>query len=299
VKDVCGSDLVVIADRWSSPMERERRLGQLDDRLELSFHRSGDARNALRRSAEARSLLEGVADDSSSAFARLLNFEARMALAAGDKEAVDRSRPNLHVARSILERQRFDTVETIRLYVDTVLNESVSLKAVGAFDESLILLRDAQNDAVLRRVRSELDIMPLYRQEVMMIGTRIAHQNLAQKASPHRSQDALDYFGSVKRVFEYALNRGDIRSAKRLFAVLVSCFEIVRSQLTPLARVSFLKNGGQLAASLGEQRVAERRLEVASHHAARLGLRGQEAQILLMLEAVRGGDRPQLPTFRL
>ena len=63
---------------------------------------------------------------------------------------------------------------------------------------------------------------------------------LARWRGRYRSVGGTEYYGCVKRVFEFVLNHGSrLRDAERAFPLFVLTFRAVRQDVTPLAEILF------------------------------------------------------------
>jgi len=291
-----------VVGRFSSSLEKldspEVALSNWVDDLEADFAGSSSAQEIHDEALAIKRFVGPLISVPSMQFARLINLIGRMALASGRREAIDEARYSLPAGRLHLERLRSWPRAAVGLYVDLVLTEAVSLKVLGNFDEALALLSDVIEDPVLSRFRVASDLLPLQRQQAMMRGTFSAHREFALIASVYRDLEVVEYYGSVKRVFEFTLNNGQLVAAERLYPVLLATSERIGDLLTPLAQISLIKNAGQLAAWKGDIDQAEKRLRLARAAALQRGLHGQARQVEAMLAAVAEGERPILETLR-
>jgi hypothetical protein len=229
--------------RQRRPSSAEHSLTWLVDGLEQDARRGVPPQQLLATaSAIGPTFKNAAAGLGSLPYARFLSFIARTSLALGTSHEATTAERILDVALDELERSNDWSRDVVATYVDATLSLAVSLKARGHDNHARQLLRATIHDPVLGRYRSDWDILPLFRQEVMMVGTLRAHIGLGDVARQYRGYGGPEYYGCVKRVFEFVLNHGARRDAKRAFPFFMLAFESTRSRVTPLAELSFLKN---------------------------------------------------------
>jgi hypothetical protein len=291
----------VLRDRLSRgpPELYEEVVRREVERLTALYHRGTPP---LLVAQAAATVYRGVCDlrrNPSVERARLRGLIGRMLVAAGaDRGSLAMAEDHLVGAKEELERTADWTRETVGAYVDLALNHAVSLKARGQSSAGITVLRSTVGDRALRRYTVEPDLMPLIRQDVMMDRSVRAHETLAEKAVEHKDANDLDYYRSVKRLFEFALNRRDVRSADRLYDELTRAYRRVAFDTPPIARVSFVKNCGQYRALARDRDGALALLAIARSAAEQNELAGQTRQIDRLAEAVQLGEPPFLETFK-
>jgi hypothetical protein len=275
-------------------------LSWMLDGLEADSQRSASSERLLHAAQTVRAEFKpAIAGSGSLAYARLLCFAARTGVALGEPHTVVSAESTLDEALGELEKCRDWTQETTHVYVDAILTLAVSRKARACEDDARRLLRDAIGDPVLRRYRQSWDVIPLFRQEVMMAQTDRAHERLADVASDYRFVGGAEYYGCVKRIFEFVLNNGTRSQAEAVFPLFAMTFASVKGEATPLARISFLKNAAQYAAARKQQKRAEALLAVASCAARARHYSGQVRQLDALQESVKAGEAARLETFRV
>jgi hypothetical protein len=266
--------------------------------LERAYH-SGSAPELVALAACARvSALDGISPRPSAAHARLRALTGQMQVAAGGN-AEFMAEAETHLVAGIEELCAVDdwTREHLKLLAELVLNHAVTLKARGSVQEAAQLLRSTMTDPALRPYWANGDRLPLMRQDVIMAGGVGPHRWLAEQHDAMRAAGALEHYRTVKRLLEFAMNQGNIRAARRLLPAAIRAFSPLRDSAPPLARVSLVKNVGQLQALDGRPQRGLVLLRLAGRAAEEQGLRGQMRQIDQMMEMVQAGERPLLRTY--
>jgi hypothetical protein len=207
---------------------------------------------------------------------------------------------SLEIALSILERIQTFSLEMLRAHVSFALLLGVARKAIGEFDEALRFMRETALDLRTSGDARYVDLVSLTRQETIMLQSPRAHRLLASAAISYRDTHPLEYYGSVKRVFEFVLNSGRLGEAQRLYPEWKASYLRVARRLDPLSRISFVKNLGQYAIERREVARASRLLGFAAVEAQRRGLLGQVRQIHHLIAKARdGGSAGKLLTYRI
>lgn len=182
----------------------------------------------------------------------------------------------------------------MELLSEAILISAVCLKAIGLFDECIEYLR---GEAATREL-SQIEGVPLTRQEVMMSEDEKRHLALAADSPSYRALRPREYFRTLKRVFEALLRAGHVRAAAELAPEYARAFENACTYLSASARISFYKNIGQLLAARGETYRAMRLLDLCLQASELAGLNGQRRQLLHLLQDVTNGRPAVLETFR-
>ena len=125
---------------------------------------------------------------------------------------------------------------------------ALGLKALGEFDESIRRMRDSAQQWAL----DSHEAIALTRQEAMMHQSLPGHIRLLESASSYERKRRREYFRTTKRTLEMLMNRGHYREADALAPSVLAAFFRADDELSLLARVSFLKNIGQLHAARRE-----------------------------------------------
>lgn len=190
-------------------------------------------------------------------FSRLQALLAEMLIAQGsDAASLHVAEQHLNLALDIIHRVHAVCDDIVRAHVSFALLLSVARKALGKFDDSLEGLGATARYLTQKRSLTELDLIPLRRQEIMMHQTVAGHQQLAEDAMQYRTLRPREYYRSLKRVFEFLLNRGGLREAKQIYPEFKKAFAAIAQQVTPISHVSFLKNVGQYHMARSEAKAA-------------------------------------------
>ena len=270
--------------------------------LRAEYRRTGNPRLiALAGLSVLRAVKDFPSCRLSLGYARLCSLVASMLIASASSIAdIRQASEQLDKALSVISELDLSKSSPREAYVGAVLLAGVARKAVGQFDEAISFLRRSKAQLLRAGSTSVVEMVPLVRQEVIMQQDDAGHRMLASQALLYRNTHPLEYYGSVKRVFEYVLNRGRLREAEQLYPEMRRSYLRVSRRVDPVGQVSFLKNIGQLEIERGNVERASRILGRAHIHAQQTMLWGQARQIQYMLDrivnAIQGG---RLITFRI
>lgn len=269
--------------------------------LKLQYRRIGNPRLMF---LAGQSVLTAVRDmrcaDQSFQVARLHAFVADMLIAHGaDPVLLGAALAHLDLATGILSRLNSFSREILQTHVSATLLAGVARKALGDFDESLRFMRDMSHDFGRFFAATDIDLVPLSRQETIMLQTPQGHRQLLESALAYRETHRREYYGSIKRVFEYSLNTGRINDAKILYGEWRSAYLRIRRTATPISHISFLKNLGQFAIAARDTAKADIVLRRALIEAQSRSLLGQVRQIERLIAEAHDGSGAKLITYRI
>lgn len=232
---------------------------------------------------------------------QLHGFLGELLIAAGrDAASLRAAIDHLEIAIEIVSGFGALSPDIVRARIFFALLHAVALKALGRFDDSLSLLRQASANLRQKWAATTVELTPLQRQLVIMEQRVVGYNALVETAVSFRDTHPVEYYRSLKRVFEFFLNRGRIREASEIVPELKRAYGMIATQAPPLVHISFLKNIGQFLMSTGEVASAVSLFLSAIREAKRLGLHGQYRQLALLLDEARaGGGHGQLVTFRV
>ncbi|MEJ0011271.1 MAG: hypothetical protein WDM94_01330 [Bauldia sp.] len=237
---------------------------------------------------------------SSFQYAMLLAFMTRMLVSQGGNiPALEQAETYAEEATDILNRHGIVSQEVIALHASLALHLGVIRKALGRFDDSILGMRAARKTLSAGLGAEEVELVMLRRQEVIMQQEVLGHRMLIEEAGAYASSRPMEYFSTIKRVFEFAMNKRMHSDARQIFPVFRSAFGAVARRLPALSHVSFAKNVGQFLSVRGESAKAMLILDQATSHARALGLIGQERQLQVLRDDVISGKKRGLPTFRV
>jgi len=185
---------------------------------------------------------------------------------------------------------------SFELLSESILIAGVALKVIGEFDDSIDYLRGKAKEWRLDSIAS----VALTRQEVMMFQDENRHLLLLHEAADYQAARPREYYRTLKRTTELLLNRRRIRLADELAPELGRAFAIAKSELSVLARLSFMRDISQLFAVRGDRYRAQRLLKLCLRVAERSRYAGQVRQIRGLLAALRDDSTtPRMETFRV
>lgn len=188
----------------------------------------------------------------------------------------------------------------IKVLANIFLLKSISEKARKQQSEAYLTLEQAEQDPWIAQNDISLIMTPVYRQKMMMEQTITSHQKLLARALVLKQSNPLEYYRTLKRVFEFIVNSGEQAMSRLLMPELQIAFSAIQNQVPKITAISLLKNFGQANALLGNSDLAKRQLNIAVCEAQAYGLKGQVVQINRLLQAVTDGNViGKLSTFRV
>ncbi len=228
-------------------------------------------------------------------------FLAELLLARGtDLLIIEAAERHIDLAERHVRSARADPHVRARILSKTLLLRSVALKARGRTDEAGSVLRAVSSEPWWRRNADPGDIVAIARQRVMMSQSLSAHLELLRHAREYENARPLEYFRTLKRVFEFVVNSKLDSATTALLPHLLDAYSRISSVAPPLSRVSLLKNLAQAEALLGNDRTALARLTLALEVSQSLGFDSQVRQISMLLQRAKDGDvGGALETFRV
>ena len=237
---------------------------------------------------------------SSFQFAELLAYAAEMILSEG-KSAVTlrRGLSLIFEAQETIARVPVISKEILRARVSYALHEGIILKALGYFDEAIRIMRFRANNLESHYDVSDIETVSLSRQEVIMQQDKRAFARLAENAALYRDTHPAEYYGTLRRIFEYLLNTRRLDQAKAMHDEHLRAFRQIAYKLPQLSSVTFAKNEGYYQALAVSERQGEALLGDALVAAQRLQLFGQERQIRSMLHNQGSVERIGLQVFKV
>lgn len=261
------------------------------------YLRLGDPNAAATYGLSAMSLLDYTTIHDIS-IALLVSYIAELLLARGQIDPLLESLLSIsedHAARApCSDRLRMKVLSSIYLF------RSIADKALGNTCEAYRLLLELDRSNWVRRRGDRGMLLPIHRQRVMMLQSFEQHIDILDDARRIRTEAPLEYYRTLKRVFEYAINHGYERSVKMMMPFVLTAYSDVRRDEPLISKVSMLKNLGQANALLSNVGLARLQLESALLMAKNRGLKGQVAQIDRIMEAVETGSViGSLLTFRV
>lgn len=188
----------------------------------------------------------------------------------------------------------------INVLANIYLLRSISEKALGNTVEAYNLLSATKSDKWIKSNSNDYSLVAINRQQVMMTQSFQNHIDLLKTAEKFSNISPLEYYRTIKRVFEYAINRGYKDSTIKLMPRLLLAFSYIQNSVPPIVKISLLKNLGQANAILGDKSLAIKQLNEAIKEANNKELKGQIIQIKRIIEAIKEGNAVgSLVTFKM
>ncbi len=269
--------------------------------LKRLYLENGNAYLSLCAASHLQSVLRQVPSAQESFnYAMLLSFMAKMLIALGsDRNRLEEAAGLVDEAEEIVHRVGTMSDELIQSLASLSLYRTVIQKALGNFDDAILNLRRARGELATRFAAHPIELTMLDRQEVIMLGYDSAYRHLIERASDYANELPVEYYSTIKRVFEYTLNKGDINSATTIAGEFKRAFRRVASRMPPLSHVSFAKNMGQFYLLSRKRERAQDVLDAALDNAVRLHLFGQQRQISWLIDDIGNSRGRGLITFRV
>ena len=182
--------------------------------------------------------------------------------------------------------------------VSSHLIRAVVYKVKGEREEAFYSLRKSKQYLTSKEISSEKLIM-LDRQEQMMLQSTLSHEHMFRQAIAVRENDPIEFYGSIKRVFEFYMNREFHDERRKLYPILVISFNNVRGKLPLISRVSFMKIVGQHLILDGQRSKGLKVLTVALRKAIEHGFYGQVNQLQRLYDDAHSGSKLELVTLQV
>lgn len=260
------------------------------------YIRLGDPNVAVTYALNAGQLVDHISI-SDIAVAIFLSYIAELLIARGRIDSL--IEPLLSISESHAAKAPCNDGLRIKVLSNIYLLRSISEKALGNTSEAYRLLLELDKSKWVRSNGNRGLLLPVHRQQVMMHQSFQQHMDILEDATRIRAEAPLEYYRTLKRVFEYATNHGYQRSVTRMMPIMLAAFAGVRHEVPLISKISILKNLGQANAMLGNTDLAKLQLESALLKAEEKDLKGQIGQIHRIREAVETGSViGSLVTFR-
>ena len=230
-------------------------------------------------------------------YARLLSFLGEMLIAQGrDSRTLSVAADHLDRALDVLRNVSGVNSEVLRAHVQVELLAGIVHKALGDRDVSFRRIERAKRTITHGLGGSPVDVIPLTRQEVIMAQTVEGHRSLLENAYRYREVRPKEHYRSIKRAFEFSLNRGHRRDIETVVGEFIISFDRIADDVSPISSVSFHKNIGQYLILTGRIEDAVYLLTRTRSFAVAGNLIGQVRQIDRLISEARGGVQAPLLT---
>lgn len=234
-------------------------------------------------------------------FSQLQALLAEMILAQGqDANSLHVAVNHLEFAFEILNRVQVMSSDVLRAHINNALLLGIARKAFGEMDDSFNGIQKTVQYLKWEKSATELDLIPLHRQETIMRQTVDGHKQLADNAVKYIVHNPQEYYRSVKRVFEFLLNKGRLKEAELYYKEFNRAFAAIAHQAPAISQISFLKNVGQFFMAKGKAKDAASIFKRVLFAASNLSLQGQARQVKLLLQELEAGNKQaELITFKI
>jgi hypothetical protein len=189
------------------------------------------------------------------------------------------SRAHLEKAINIINNTNTFSEEVFRSYMYINWLLAVAIKIEGQFDEAYDLIVRCIEDKHVKRFGATMTTIPLIRQKAIMEQTARSHQSLARTVDSYKS-DPVEYFHSVRRLFEYSLNSQDRNLLDYLYKLANFSFQKARPYIDVVYTYSYYKNVYHYLRLKGEVQRAEVIYTLIVEKTELLQLYGQRKQII-------------------
>ncbi len=232
--------------------------------------------------------------------AKVLSIQSQMLLAIGaSRELLSQALTFINETIDICYRINEFNLEINKELVKGTLILAVILKALGNYDESFKEINKNSSLLLNKRGIAKLELIPLQRQEIMMTQSDVGHKKLLSEVSIYKDLEPVEYYSTLKRVFEFSMNKNMYEVAGKLIPSLKESFHNVRNKLPILSHVSFVKNIAMYYLTTKESEYGVALLEALLLKANDMSMIGQVNQIESLLQQYRDGGAINLKTFKL
>ena len=232
--------------------------------------------------------------------AKLLSIQSQMLLAIGaSKELLDQALNYINESIEICYKINEFTLDINKELVKSTLILAVVLKALGDYDAAFKTISENSSILLNKRGISKLELIPLQRQEIMMTQSDAGHKKLLSEVINYKDLAPVEYYSTLKRVFEFSMNKNMYDVAEKLIPLLKDSFKLIKNELPILSHISFLKNIAMYYLTTNEFEYGVSLLEALLIKSSDLSMIGQVNQIKALLEQHKDGKRIDLMTYKL
>jgi hypothetical protein len=252
--------------------------------LKLQYHRSGNPPIVYERGNQLANLFRGVPDYRLYQLGCLHQFLGYLLITANRNLAsIQLAEAHIRLALSIFDAHAVTTTDVLADLTRGHWLLGICLKMQSKHDESVDILSRSLSDPYLRRMGSPGHRIPLIRQLVIMAQ---AHQSFQRLSGTLRSQmtSPVEYFHSVRRLFEFSLNSHDLRAARVFFDECSSAFAKAKPLLESVHIAAYYKSVFHFFRMSNQDILADMVLKNTVRTTNRLGLHGQKRQLLSLAE---------------
>ncbi len=182
--------------------------------------------------------------------------------------------------------------------VSSHLIRAVVLKAKGDRDEAFYSLKSSKQE-LFKSDLNPLLLIKLNRQEQMMLQTNLSHDYMFKEAINIQDISPIEYYSSIKRLFEYYMNWEQHEKRRILYPILVKSFSKIKDRLPVISKVSFMKISAQHYILEGNKELGFRLLHIALQKSLLHNLIGQTTQLMRLFEDSNLGRKLELVTFEV
>lgn len=271
-------------------------------RLKESYRKGRPVTDTLREATElAESLFDRQKERSCSVLlAELTEFVIRMRLASAKTKREGEDIVKLsQILYELAVRQEATFSKAPIMLINAKLYEAVGLKAIGNQEEAIRVLRRGKKEMRWRFDLPEAWMIKLARQEALCLQDSVAFEKLLLSADGYARSMPLEFFRTVKRAFEFQVNQGLRGDEDRLFKLFCWAARRAEGLVSPLQKISALKNAAQYFGARGERERALNILRDTLSFARALGYEGQVLQLERLKLDVERGNVPRLRPFVL
>ncbi len=180
--------------------------------------------------------------------------------------------------------------------ISSHLIRAVLLKVLNKKDEAIYSIRNSKKE--LRKLEEKgKTLIKLNRQEQIIHQTKLSHKKLLNEAIDIYSKDKIEFYSSLKRLFEFYLNNKMYDKSIQYYSIFIDSFTNISHRLPYISKVSFMKNIGQYNIEIGNEKEAMRLLTVALKKSIDLNLTGQIMQIKNLIKSISSKEKAKLLTY--
>jgi len=239
--------------------------------------------------------IEGLKQSKQSIVCGLINkFEAQLTLES------TRNLEDLNLSLNFIDK----AIENISIekpsedLVSAHLIRAVILKAQNDREDSFYSIKSSKQELIKAGLNPKF-LIKLNRQEQMMLQTNLSHEYMLTEAMSVRNVSPIEFYSSIKRLFEYYMNWNQHEKRRKLYPTLVNTFTMIKNRLPIISKISFMKISAQHHIIEGNNQLGFRLLHIALQKSLDHDLRGQSNQIIKLIDDSYDGRKLELITFRV
>jgi hypothetical protein len=203
--------------------------------------------------------------------------------------SIRQAEAHLQLALTILDGTNSANAELSRMLLKTFWLKAITQKMQQQYTAAYETLRQGLEERYLQQTTTFVERIPLLRQIVLMEQNDTSYRLLSESLGP-LSSNPVEYFHSVRRLFEFYLNHRELGAADRYYREVLNAFGRARYSLQAVHVYSFYKNLYQYFHLIGQYPIASELLKRTLCGTTQLNLHGQRAQLIRLAQNFGQGN---------